>query len=242
MTNRTKGLAVLAVLGVVAVAGAVYLLGPGAEQPAPLSLDDRTTTTPSTAPGTGSSGTGTATGASAAAVEGRWTVGTGSRAGYRVLEDRLGGLSNIEAVGRTDRVTGGFTVSGTTASGVEVVVDVASITSDSGFRDGRFRGSIMEADRFPTATFRTDEVDLPAVPEVGRTVEVPVKGTLTLKGVDRPVSTNLQVRRTDPGTVEVLGSVPVTFADFGIDTPRPPGLSVRDSGQVEFLVVARPAG
>ena len=235
MTRRTKGLVAVGVLATAAVAGAVFLLGPGAERPAPLALDDAVTTTAGTGSGTGS------TVAPPAGADGRWTIGAGSRAGYRVLEDRLGGLSNIEAVGRTSDVRGGFTVEGTTVRGVEVNVDVASITSDSGFRDGRFRGSIMEADRFPTATFRAPSVTLTAVPAVGRTEQVPVTGTLTLKSVERKVSTTLQVRRSDAETVEVLGTVPVTFADYGIETPRPPGLSVRDSGQVEFLVVARPA-
>lgn len=231
MTNRTKGLTAVGVLAALAVAGIVYLLGPGAERPEPLALDDAPASSATTSANPSGDG---------ASADGAWAIGAGSRAGYRVLEDRLGGISNIEAVGRTDKVTGGFTVAGSTVTRVVVDVDVASITSDSGFRDGRFRGSIMEADRFPSATFRATSISLPGVPEVGHTEEVPVTGTLTLKGVERKVTTTLQVRRSDARTVEVLGSVPVTFADYGIETPRPPGLRVRDSGQVEFLVVARP--
>ena len=38
--------------------------------------------------------------------------------------------------------------------------------------------------------------------------------------------------------MQVLGTIPVLFPDYGIETPSPPGLSVRDNGVVEFLVVA----
>ena len=51
---------------------------------------------------------------------------------------------------------------------------------------------------------------------------------------------DLQVQRSG-GQVQILGSVPVVFADYGIETPQPPGLKVRDEGTVEFLLVAVPA-
>ena len=75
------------------------------------------------------------------------------------------------------------------------------------------------------------------LPADGATVEIPVDGTLTLKGEARPVTTTLQVKRAG-AELQILGSIPVTFSDFGIETPQPPGLSVRDNGTVEFLLVA----
>jgi hypothetical protein len=54
------------------------------------------------------------------------------------------------------------------------------------------------------------------------------------------VTVDLQVRRSGD-QVQILGSIPVVFADYGIETPQPPGLSVRDQGTVEFLLVATPA-
>ena len=104
-----------------------------------------------------------------------------------MLEDRIGGLQNIEAVGRTDAVSGGFTVAGTTVADIRAEVQVATITSDSTFRDGRFAGSIMDTAAFPTATFTAPQATLPSLPADGETVTVPVSGELTLKGVTRPV-------------------------------------------------------
>jgi polyisoprenoid-binding protein YceI len=226
---------------VLIAAVATYLLVfSGTDAPDELGFDDAATTsaTPTTAPGaTGPAPTDVA--GTPGATDGTWVATDRSQAGYRVLEDRIGGLQNIEAVGRTNQVTGGFTVAGTTVSDVEFVVDVASITSDSGIRDGRFRGGIMDTAEFPDATFRAATIELGELPAEGAEVAVPVQGNLTLRGVTKPVATDLKVKRTG-GEVQVLGSIPVVFADYGIATPSPPGLSVRDEGTVEFLIVAVP--
>ncbi|MFZ4433935.1 MAG: YceI family protein [Microthrixaceae bacterium] len=229
------GVAVAVVALVVASILALGLLG-GSDGPEELSFEDAPTTTGAPS---GSDPT-EVTPAPTDSLDGAWVVAGGSQAGYRVLEDRIGGLQNIEAVGRTDAVTGGFTLSGTTATDIRAEVQVATITSDSTFRDGRFAGSIMDTATFPTATFTAAQATLPSLPADGGTITVPVAGELTLKGVTRPVDVDLQVQRSG-GQVRILGSVPVVFADFGIETPQPPGLSVRDEGTVEFLLVAVPA-
>jgi polyisoprenoid-binding protein YceI len=226
----------IAVAAVALVGGSILALGllGGSDGPEELSFDDApsTTGTPATSvPGAQ---------APTDSLDGAWVVTGGSQAGYRVLEDRIGGLQNIEAVGRTDAVSGGFTVAGTTVADIRAEVQVATITSDSTFRDGRFAGSIMDTAAFPTATFTAPQATLPSLPADGETVTVPVSGELTLKGVTRPVGVDLQVQRSG-GQVQILGSVPVVFADYGIETPQPPGLSVRDEGTVEFLLVAVPA-
>ena len=232
MRTNKKLLGVLAAAALVVVGGVVaFLTLGGGDGPAPLSLDESTSTT---------AGDGGAPTTAAGSPDGAWKLTDKSQAGYRVLEDRLGGVQNIEAVGRTNKVTGGFTVAGTQVTDIRATVDVASITSDSSFRDGRFAGSIMDTAQFPTATFEADVVDLGTVPQVGATAKVTTTGTLTLKGQSRPVTANLEVRWT-ADKVEILGSIPVVFADFGIETPQPPGLKVRDEGTVEVLLVAVPA-
>ena len=228
------GVAVAVLALVVASILALGVLG-GSDGPEELSFADAPTTTAAPA----GSGPPEAP-AGPDSLDGAWVVTGGSQAGYRVLEDRIGGLQNIEAVGRTGAVTGGFTVSGTTVADIRAEVQVATITSDSTFRDGRFAGSIMDAATFPTATFTAAAATLPSLPADGETVTVPVTGELTLKGVTRPGRVVLRVQRSGE-QVQILGSIPVVFADHGIETPQPPGLSVRDEGTVEFLLVAAPA-
>lgn len=234
MTRNAKvALGVVVAVVALGIGGFVLLnvLG-GGDGPEELTFSDAPTTT--SAPDASSSEP------SGSSLDGPWVVAAGSQAGYRVLEDRIGGLQNIEAVGRTDRVTGGFTVAGTQVSDITAEVQVATMTSDSSFRDSRFAGSIMDTSTFPTATFTAASATLPSVPADGATVTVTVSGELTLKGVTRPVEVNLEVKRSG-SSVQILGSIPVVFADYGIETPQPPGLSVRDEGEVEFLLVTEPA-
>jgi len=232
--NKSAKIAVGVIVGLVGVAvGGFVLLNVlgGGDGPEELTFADAPTTT--AAPG------GPSSEPAGESLDGPWVIGGGSQAGYRVLEDRIGGLQNIEAVGRTDKVTGGFTVAGSEVSDINAEVQVATITSDSSFRDGRFAGGIMDTQTFPVATFAAPTASLGSIPADGETVTVPVSGELTLKGVTKPVETQLEVKRAGR-SVQVLGSVPVVFADYGIETPQPPGLSVRNEGTVEFLLVAEP--
>jgi polyisoprenoid-binding protein YceI len=66
-------------------------------------------------------------------------------------------------------------------------------------------------------------------------VTVPVTGELTLKGVTQQVQTEISVVRTGAG-VDVSGSVPVTFGDYGIDAPNLGFVRVDDQGAVEFFL------
>ena len=245
MSRRNRIVICVGVIAVLVIGGGLaFVLFGGSDGPAALSFGDATTTTTTTtttASDAGASASSTPAGPTSAltTVDGSWVVTDRSQAGYRVLEDRLGGAANVEAVGRTNKVTGGFTVAGTTVSGISITVDVASITSNSGLRDGRFRDSIMNASQFPTATFTAADITLDAAPADGATLKVPATGKLTLRGQSQDVSTTLQVKRSG-GEVQILGSIPVKFSDYGIETPSPPGLSVRDNGTVEFLLVATP--
>ncbi|SNS64309.1 YceI-like domain-containing protein [Geodermatophilus pulveris] len=165
-------------------------------------------------------------------TDGTWTVAAGSTAGYRV-EEVLNG-ADVTVAGTTDRVDGTLVVDGGDLTAAEVTVDVASVTTDSDRRDGYFREQVMDVAAHPTATFAvTGPVDLPELS--GTPVTVPVAGELTLAGTTRPVEAALSAVRTADG-VDVSGSVPVTFADHGIEAPDLGFVRVEDEGSVEFLL------
>ena len=165
-------------------------------------------------------------------TDGTWTIAPSSTAGYRVDEVLNG--ADVTVAGVTDQVTGTVVVSGGDLADADVTVDVASITTDSGRRDSYFRDNVMDVDANPTATFSVTEVaDLPEV--TGTPVTVPVTGELTLAGVTQQVQTEISVVRTAEG-IDVSGSVPVTFDDYGIDPPNLGFVRVEDSGSVEFLL------
>ena len=63
------------------------------------------------------------------------------------------------------------------------------------------------------------------------------KGDLTINGVTKAVEFPLQAKLVD-GTVVVVGSLDVTFSDFGVEVPSAPVvLSVDDHGALELQLL-----
>ena len=179
-----------------------------------------------------------ATTVDASQASGDWTIGDGSSAGYRVDEVLNG--TDVTVVGTTEQVTGTITVDGSTISAATIDVDVASIATDSANRDGYFRDDAMEASTYPTATFElTSPIDA-AVPADGEVETVEATGDLTMHGVTQTVTVELQAALSGDG-VQVSGSIPITFSDYGVDAPSFGFVQVEDQGSVEFLVAATPA-
>jgi len=172
--------------------------------------------------------------AAPASFDGTWTATSPSQAGYRVKEVLFG--QSTEAVGRTGNVDGALTISGAKVTTADISIDLASVTSDKSQRDNQFRGRIMNVTRYPTATFKlTQPIDLGTLPADGLTVTVPATGELTLHGTTKTVTTNVTAKRTG-GTIEVNGTIPVVFADYGIPNPSFGPANTEDHGEIEFLV------
>jgi polyisoprenoid-binding protein YceI len=167
--------------------------------------------------------------------DGDWVPTDASEFGYRV-EEVLAGISTT-AVGRSNEISGLLTIAGTTATAVDVEVQVDSIKSDSALRDGRFAGDIMNSDEFPTATFSlTEPIEFGSIPTGDEQITATATGELTLRGVTNPVTFDVTAQTTD-GRIGVLGSIPVVFADYGIDNPSFGQVRTEDEGLVEFVLV-----
>lgn len=173
-----------------------------------------------------------------AALSGTWTVASGSEAGYRVDEVLNG--TDVTVTGRTDRVTGTFTIGadGLTLEAAELSVDVASIATDQPSRDSYFREQALHTDQNPTASFvLSAPVTLTSAPASGDIVKTEASGQLTIAGVAKPVSFSVEVR-SDGRTAEIAGSIPITFADFGVEAPNLGFVKVEPAGSVEFQLNA----
>ncbi len=169
------------------------------------------------------------------AVSGRLGPAAGSFVGYRVNEEYLG-VGVRTAVGRTGAVTGTVTVDGSHVGAADLRADMTKLRSDQSRRDDtlRFRG--IETDRYPTARFTLGRpFALSTAPR--RTI-----GTLLLHGRRAPITVSARGQRLAGGRLELVGSAPIRFADFGIEPPSVAGLvSVRDHGVLEFRLVLAPA-
>lgn len=196
------------------------------DAPDPLSFDDVSS----------SSSTSRADAATApAAVDGTWVIAGDSLVGYRVKETLFG--QSAEGVGRTSDVEGSLTIGGTTLTDASFTVDMTTVESDESNRDGQFRGRIMDTAQFPTSEFTlTEPVELDEIPDDLETITVDVTGDLTLRGTTRSVTFPLEARRNGD-RIEVNGTIPINFPEWGIPNPSGGPASVGDDGELEVLLV-----
>lgn len=178
----------------------------------------------------------TSPGATATAtIDGSWKPTEGTQVGYRVKEVLFG--QSAEAVGRTSKVTGAMAIEGATVTAVSLTADMTSVSSDESRRDGQFRGRIMDTSQFPTSTFELAQpVSLSSIPSDSSTVRVSAVGDLTLRGTTKRVTIPLEARRNG-ARIEVSGSLPIVFAEWGIPNPSFGPARTEDHGELELLVV-----
>jgi len=167
-------------------------------------------------------------------VSGIWKATTKSTLGYRVKEV-LGGL-DTEAVGRTDQVTGELVIEASRLMAATFSVNVGTITSDSSKRDNQFTGNIMDVSTYPTADFvLTTPIDFGSIPLPGVQLTAIATGDLTLHGVTRSVTFEVTTEYAS-NVIGVLGSIDITFADYGIANPSNAFVKTGDTGLLEFVL------
>jgi len=192
----------------------------------------------------GEAAEGTGDTASTDGIEGDWSVdtsvgefsfgdSTGTFVGFRVGEE-LQGLGEIEAVGRTPGVSGTVTIEGTSAVAATIEADMTAITTDDSRRDNRVQGA-LDIDEFPTATFvLTSPIEFGEGAAAGDPVSTTAAGDLTVHGVTQPVEFAVDAQLVE-GTIVLVGSTEISFADFGVTVPSAPiVLSANDFGTIEL--------
>ncbi len=202
-------------LVVVVVAGLfVYVHDLGGPVPAPLALPK------SHAPAAGVAG---------ASIDGTWTVGTASLAGYRVREDFLGAGNTL--VGRTSAVVGQVVIAHGEVSSASFSVELSTVKAN-GQTQPQFAAALGTA-RFPDANFTLSEPVVPrAAPVINKVFKIHATGLLFLHGTTKRVSFGVTARY-DGAVLEEAGSVPVVLSNWGIKAPA----LIEDNGAVEFLLI-----
>jgi len=215
---------------VVAVFLVVYFVIFPTSSPKPFKLATSTATAPAA--------TSSATGSSSSAG-GRWSVTTGSQAGYRVREKLAFLPAESDAVGRTSSITGTAmlrqskdTITITSAS---FDVAVNTLKSDRSMRDEKIHEIGLESNRYPTATFvLSSPVTLSRSAVTGRVMRVPVTGVFNIHGT--PKRETLPVEFSLAGsTLEAAGSLTFPWSEFGMTAPSVGGfVNVTEKATMEF--------
>ena len=177
----------------------------------------------------------------AGSPDGTWKLGAKpGYVGYRVQELFAGETLHKDAVGRTSAVTGTIVFANSQLQSVNVTADVQALKSDRAPRDSFLHSNALETDRYPTGTFQAINPALPAPPASGKAFAVGLTGDLTLHGVTRRITLQLRARRVGD-RIDVVGTAPVLFRDYNIQTPDTAIVKTEDHGDLEIDLTFRRA-
>jgi len=169
-------------------------------------------------------------------------VPSASTARYRVREQLAGRNFPTDAIGTTQQISGSIVLDaqGRIAPGSKVTVDLRTLKTDEPRRDNYIRNNTLMTASFPYAEFVPGELrGLPVpLPASGR-ANVQVLGSLTIRGVTRPVVWNGTAEfRGD--TVRLQAGTAFKFGEFELSQPRVFFvLSVEDTIRLEVDLTLR---
>jgi polyisoprenoid-binding protein YceI len=156
---------------------------------------------------------------------------------YTVREKQAVLPASNDAVGQTTDLSGTIRLGGEPS---EVSADMSTLESDQSRRDSYVQTNIFQTD--PIVTFVVDELGvLPDSYTPGETVAATVTGTATVRGVERPLTFEVEAR-LDGETLQIVGRTDFTWADFEITPPNTQFITVEDNVHIEVLLIARPGG
>jgi polyisoprenoid-binding protein YceI len=156
----------------------------------------------------------------------------------------------VRFTGRTDKVTGNLTVDvdNVAKAAGSMTVDVSSLDTGISMRNDHMKKTI-EADKFPTATFKLTKLTVPGNKlKKNGVAEGTVVGQMTLHGVTRTVTAPVELTylpQEDANYragdwVEVDSSFKLKLSDYQIQLPAPVlGVKVADELEINFTSMAQ---
>ena len=152
-----------------------------------------------------------------------FTIGPGSMARYLVNEQLARMNSPIDAIGETDQVEGAivFTADGSVDSAKsKIIVDMASLKSDSDRRDGYVRSNTLETNKYPTAELVVKSTPgLPWPLPTSGEVSFQIVGDMTIHGVTSELTWEAMAQ-ANGGSVTGTAKTNFTFDTFDMDIPK----------------------
>ena len=189
---------------------------------APASGPSPTPAAPTAAPTPAATDTPAPT-ATTAPTQPVFTLTDGTIARYKV-EEVLARTGFKIATGETDAVAGQITfdaAGGIIADASRIVVQAATLATDSDRRDGYVRNRTLLTDTYPEVVFIPRSIDWTAPPpgELPDAQDFTITGDLTVRDQTREVTWDANAEFGEDGIVTGFASVQFTFDDFGMDKP-----------------------
>jgi len=165
-----------------------------------------------------------------------------SKASYHAQEQLAGRNLPSEAVGTSNGVSGTIVLNpdgSVVADQSQIKVDLSKLTSDESRRDNYIKGSTLQTNQFPMATFTPRQVQgLPTPLPTSGQATFQLLGDLTVHGVTKPVTWQVTAQ-FDPSNVSGNATTNVNLSDFGMTPPKAgPVLSIEDGLTLELVFSA----
>lgn len=122
----------------------------------------------------------------------------------------------------------------------EVVIDLSRADTGIERRDQKMHEKVLETDRYPTAVYAVERIDLPASLQQGRN-DVQLHGVLELQGSQHTVAVPA-VAVVEGDQVTATGWIDVPYVDWGLSDPSFFVLRVGKTVRVELEVGGRLEG
>lgn len=122
----------------------------------------------------------------------------------------------------------------------ELVIDLADAETGVSRRDRKMHEKILETDRYPTAVFRVNRLDLPQSLQQGRN-ELQLHGELELRGARHAVAVPA-VAILDGDRITATAWLEIPYIDWGLEDPSFFVLRVAKTVRVEIETAGRLEG
>lgn len=150
-------------------------------------------------------------------------------------------LEKISGVGHT--VTGqlDFDPSAISKTKGTIELDVASIRTNVDLRDEHLRSEAwLDAKKYPKILFKITKVEGPDKLMMKQSVDLIIKGKVSMHGVTRDETATAQVRWVSDKAIRVKASFKVNLADYKISVPAVVRLKVANQIALNVILAVRP--
>lgn len=113
----------------------------------------------------------------------------------------------------------------------EITFDLDTLDTGISLRDRHMKEKYLETSKFKSATVKIKDAPVAAEAAAGNG-DFKVPGTLTLKGVEKPVEISLKLE-TSGEQVKCLSSFKVALTEFPLEIPKYAGITVANEVEVK---------
>jgi polyisoprenoid-binding protein YceI len=177
-------------------------------------------------------------GVASAASSGKYQVEESDESRVQFVSDAT--LEKISGVGHSMHGQIDVDPANLSATKGTIELDVKSIKTGVDLRDEHLNSDAwLDSKKFPKIKFQIGKVEGASSIASGQSVDVTVKGKLTMHGVTRDETATAKVRMTDKG-LKIQASFKVNMENYKISVPQVVRLKVAEQIELNVMLMVKP--